>query len=66
MKPTDKLTATDPCVMESVENKGVAALTVGKEYEIIDIYSGYVTVINDYGSDHEFEIDGYFPFEIKK
>lgn len=55
MKTGDKLIATDPCVMHGY---GTHALTVGKEYRVLDSNGKRFTVIDDDGEPHHFETRG--------
>ena len=55
MKTGDKLIATDPCVMQGI---GTNALTVGKEYSVVDSNGKRFTVIDDDGGTHHFETRG--------
>jgi hypothetical protein len=63
MKVGDKLIALDECVMTATGSK---TLTIGNEYEVIQIYDDEFSIIDDEGDEHEFEYDGYqYFFELK-
>lgn len=54
MKPGDKLTAIDPCVME---NTGEHALIVGKQYKICAIDNEQIFIQSELFGDHKFPLD---------
>jgi hypothetical protein len=63
MKVGDKLIALDECVMTATGSK---TLTIGNEYEVIQIYDDEFSIIDDEGDEHEFEYDDYqYFFELK-
>jgi len=57
-KEGDVLIAIDPCVIETIgTHEGKSALTVNKEYRVMEDYGSLIVVINDFAERHEFTLE---------
>lgn len=56
MKVGDKLIAIDECKMDGTERK---TLTIGKKYEVIEIYNDEFEILDDENEPHFFDYSDY-------